>query len=430
MMTAKVALFLLLLFSATETEANPGAGARPLAVPGKPAPPLQLEGLLQVPAGTKYDWDSLRGKVVVLEFWATTCGPCIQLLPHLRKLKKDLADEPIVFIAITDEDAKTVERFLEKHEVPGWIGIDESRRTARTYGIRALPTVALVNKDGAFLGWTYPNHLIDNPDLLLAIVRGDPVAVRHNPWRIEPSAPLEEDVSAAVLDEASGGEPRLCSVLIRKASDRMSRSFPEPGYSYQNRATSLQAAVADLYGLTVPQVLVVCDLDPDRRYDILVHGCGDDRRSIQTLVRHVIESTFAVGLHRAEESTEVYIMRACDDRPPAWEPALPRMKFDKETGLVALNEEVLQAMKGGAKFFMAAGDTSALAHNLSNGIGRVVIDEMKIQGYYHFYFPFDPQKDPVPEGLHGPLRTKYGICLEPDRRVVEVVRIKPAGNGE
>ena len=54
--------------------------------PGTSAPPLRLTNLLQAPAGTKAEWPSLHGKVVVLEFWATWCGPCIANLPQLNQL--------------------------------------------------------------------------------------------------------------------------------------------------------------------------------------------------------------------------------------------------------------------------------------------------------------------------------------------------------
>ncbi len=57
---------------------------------GTPAPPLDSLQLLQDPTGARADWASLKGKVVVLEFWATWCSPCVASLPHLNQLVESL----------------------------------------------------------------------------------------------------------------------------------------------------------------------------------------------------------------------------------------------------------------------------------------------------------------------------------------------------
>jgi len=61
-----------------------------LPAKGTPAPALTNVHLLQAPKGSQAAWDRLRGKVVVLEFWATWCAPCIASLPHFNQLAKGL----------------------------------------------------------------------------------------------------------------------------------------------------------------------------------------------------------------------------------------------------------------------------------------------------------------------------------------------------
>lgn len=68
---------------------------------GGPAPELELLKLLQAPEGIKIDSNSLKGKVVVLEFWATWCAPCIVAMPHLNELADKFKDRPVRFISIT-----------------------------------------------------------------------------------------------------------------------------------------------------------------------------------------------------------------------------------------------------------------------------------------------------------------------------------------
>jgi len=57
---------------------------------GTPAPPVDSLQLLQAPTGAKADWGSLKGKIVILDFWATWCSPCVASLPHLNQLVESL----------------------------------------------------------------------------------------------------------------------------------------------------------------------------------------------------------------------------------------------------------------------------------------------------------------------------------------------------
>src|SRR5688500_17791880 len=72
------------------------AQTKQLAI-GDTPPPLHLEKLLQAPSDAKVDWETLKGKVIVLDFWATWCAPCIAAIPHMNQLAKDLTDQPVVF---------------------------------------------------------------------------------------------------------------------------------------------------------------------------------------------------------------------------------------------------------------------------------------------------------------------------------------------
>ena len=98
---------------------------------GEPAPAIELEGLLHAPEGApapnELGWDDLKGNVVVLEFWATWCGPCIAAIPHLNALTEEFKGKPVRFISVTDEDETKVRKFLEKRTMSSWIGLDTDR---------------------------------------------------------------------------------------------------------------------------------------------------------------------------------------------------------------------------------------------------------------------------------------------------------------
>src|SRR5688572_28662197 len=107
-------ILLLTLIIAGHTTLGAGAPtADEPPSPGDKAPPIALEELIQAPAGAEAEWGKLRGKVVVLEFWATWCGPCVAAMPHMNGLA-DRYKGKVQFIEITDEGRETVAPFLAK----------------------------------------------------------------------------------------------------------------------------------------------------------------------------------------------------------------------------------------------------------------------------------------------------------------------------
>ena len=101
---------------------------------GQMAPPLTFTQLLQAPSGTRTDWPSLRGKVVVLEFWATWCGACIEQIPHLNSIVRSVGSGKVQFIAVDDQSAETVQTFVARIPITSWLGIDTTGKTIHAYG--------------------------------------------------------------------------------------------------------------------------------------------------------------------------------------------------------------------------------------------------------------------------------------------------------
>src|SRR5580700_1685735 len=75
------------------------------------APTLAVD-LLQAPKGAQASWPSLRGRAVVLYFWATWCTGCVAEIPHLNAITEKFKDRPVTFIFVTDEEQDTVSRFI------------------------------------------------------------------------------------------------------------------------------------------------------------------------------------------------------------------------------------------------------------------------------------------------------------------------------
>ena len=115
--------------------------------PGQPAPAFTLDGL----DGQPVSLSQFKGQVVLLDFWASWCVPCINDLPYLREVKKKTADWPVVFLNISlDADDAAWREAIDKHEIKGvHVRADGwGAEVAKTYQVMGIPSYHLVDSQG------------------------------------------------------------------------------------------------------------------------------------------------------------------------------------------------------------------------------------------------------------------------------------------
>lgn len=101
--------------------------------------------------GKHITMDSLAGKVVLIDFWATWCGPCREALPHVRRIAKEFARDPLVVISISlDSDEAKWKAFVAKNEMT-WLQYRDGGfegPVARLFGVDAIPATFTIDTDG------------------------------------------------------------------------------------------------------------------------------------------------------------------------------------------------------------------------------------------------------------------------------------------
>ena len=115
-----------------------------------PLPPKRPDFTVEMLDGSKVKLSSLRGKVVLINFWATWCPPCRQELAHLQEGVIDhFAGRDVVVLPISrGEDRATVESFIKKMGYTFPVGLDKSQAIYRQYASNYIPRSVVVGKDG------------------------------------------------------------------------------------------------------------------------------------------------------------------------------------------------------------------------------------------------------------------------------------------
>lgn len=147
---------------------------------GGAAAPASISDSL--PAAAAPDWPplkSLNGKVVLVDFWASWCAPCLQSFPWMNELQQKHSEEGLVILAINlDQDRALADAFLKKVPAKFRVEYDAEGTIARQFDVQAMPTSFLIDRAGR-------------------------VRVRHKGFRAKQRAEREVEIEQLLKEDAS-----------------------------------------------------------------------------------------------------------------------------------------------------------------------------------------------------------------------------------
>ncbi len=133
---------------------------------GKPLPDFSLQDL----KGKKHSLSDYKGKVVLLNFWATWCPPCVKEMPSMQRLQDKYQDQDFEILAVNmGEDSTTIEIFLQKMSVNFPVLLDSDGAILKQWKIFAFPTTFLIDKEGNITYALFGGLEWDSPEAVVVV---------------------------------------------------------------------------------------------------------------------------------------------------------------------------------------------------------------------------------------------------------------------
>ncbi len=284
---------------------------------GDPAPALSIRDWVQGEVGGLES-----GKVNLVEFWATWCGPCRRAIPHLNRLHTAHADDGLVVIGISDEKTDTVRNFVQRQgpAMSYAVAVDNSDQTKGAWmqaaGRQGIPTTFLVGRDGRILWIGHPM------DKELERILPAALAGKYDPILERKAKPLLEAAERSArqrnfrdayghLDKVIELDPRVFSSVILRRYELMLTGEKNPPAADAFLLAASERFATDPATLEEFVNAIVSDPDIEPRNldlaetlaDKMVGGARDRGESLAAAARvDFARGRFAQAVERQQEA--------------------------------------------------------------------------------------------------------------------------------
>jgi len=367
---------------------------------GEPVTALQFKPILNSPVKSA-DISQLKGKIVLIDFWATWCGSCIVAMPHLQQLQKQYPKQ-LQVITVTDETVKRTALFLKNRPSNLWFAVDSGNVIASMFPHQLIPHDILIGPDGKLIGATDPEHITTG--LIDSLLKKQTV---HLVEKVD-NLTNYEDILKNYFHADDTVKNRLTIQPQIKGAPGLSTVYLDNPSFYGRRITALNLSPLALYRLAYdgfPFSRIISQLPKNEKQpayclDIIV----PQKDALLPTLKKELMSRFEIQAKTELRDTTAYILKLTD---AAKFKTIPVNTGAKRT-YSARHGEIDQQNIGMA-------DLASYLEDYATG--RPVIDETGNKGKFDIKFSFQPEdKNSLIKVL-----ADMGLTLEKQQRKVEMM---------
>ena len=386
---------LALILTSMLSPPTPSHAQAPSIRIGDPAPEIKLEKLLQAPSDAQTSATSLKGKVVVLEFWATWCLPCMPAINHLNGVAAKFKDKPVQFIAITDEgDESLVRKFLNEQPIQGWVGLDTDGSVFSAYKPGGRPHTVLVDRNGQIAAITYADKV--TAAVLDDLLAGKVVSL--------PLKPLGD--SSGVELAKTGGELFQATIQPSTGSGQLFGGMLIAPGRIESDGLPLLSAIVAAYQTSNYRTVESVPL-PKHLYKFKVLVPKGREELVYPVFQQALEVTFGLKVRREMREADVFVLRPGPDKGAGLTPSKANESSERhDKGFIRAKKQPIKK----------------LVDELEGMFLRApVVDETGLTAEYDWDLPYNRASNNL---LVDAIRTQLGLEVVKAKRRIEFLVIE------
>jgi thiol-disulfide isomerase/thioredoxin len=392
---------------AIEEEAGPKIGDIP--------PPLAVGASLQGLPSPDISWARLQSNVVVLEFWATWCGPCVKAIPHWNTLAEQFQSRPVTFLSVTSENPQVVRKFLQQHAIKGSIAIDDYQALSKAFHVRGIPHTVIVGLDGRIAAITHPSQL--EARHLEEVLSGTKSSLPAPEIYTQSDAPRSEVVSS--------DRPPLFEISVRERNFSGNMRGPactwtrDPdGCGLSGKLATVESGLWFVFDRTPSRMKIEGKL-PEGFYDFRIRVPADEGTKPDEQFIAALRATFGLEVKRTMRDMDAYELTQIHKDRPGLHPT------DKRGGG--------GQMRGG--FRLSGSEMKTIVYYLELALEKPVFDETNLEGLFDADMQWEvsdreSEFHPTAAAVIEAAKSRLGLQLMPVRRQVEILEIRTVSAGK